>query len=230
MSVPVLASRGSGGVCAARGYACFGMPEVLTRKRLSREESRAQTRERLLEAAHIVFLKDGIEAASIEDVAEAAGYSRGAFYSNFESKDDLLCAVLDRELRSEGQEIEAIVATLPADDLMAKLRQYYVELGNDEAHCAFWLGLQLHAIRNAAIRPRVAELMRRKREHVIAMIPLIYHAIGKEPPGSVETVALGLMSIAQGLAITRMLDPEAISAESLPKSLETLFNQITGMG
>jgi len=206
------------------------MPEVLIRKRLSREESRAQTRERLLEAARTVFLKDSIEAASIEDVAEAAGYSRGAFYSNFESKDDLLCAVLDRELRSEGQEIEAIVAALPADDLMAKLRQYYVELGNDEAHCAFWLGLQLHAIRNAAIRPRVAELMRRKREHVIAMIARIYEVIGKEPPGSVETVALGLMSIAQGLAITRMLDPESISAESLPKSLEILFNQITGVG
>jgi hypothetical protein len=72
--------------------------------------------------------------------------------------------------------------------------------------------------------------MRKKREHVIAMIPRIYEAIGKEPPGSVETVALGLMSIAQGLAITRMLDPESISAESLPKSLETLFNQITGVG
>jgi AcrR family transcriptional regulator len=205
------------------------MPEVLIRKRLSREESRAQTCERLLEAARTVFLKDGIEAASIEDVAEAAGYSRGAFYSNFESKDDLLCAVLDRELRNEGQEIEAIVAALPAADLMAKLRQYYVELGNDEAHCAFWLGLQLHAIRNSAIRPRVAELMRKKREHAIAMIRRIYQAIGKEPPGSVETVALGLMSIAQGLAITRMLDPESISAESLPKSLETLFNQITGV-
>jgi len=208
----------------------FGMPEVLTRKRLTREESRAQTRERILEAARSVFLKDGLEAVSIEEVAEAAGYSRGAFYSNFESKDALLCAVLDRELESQRQEFEAIVSAFPPEDLMAKLRQYYVELGSDEAHCAFWLGLQLHAIRNAAIRPRVAELMRRKRGYLISLIPRIYQAIGKDPPGSAETVAFGLMSIAQGLALTRMLDPESVSAESLPKSLETLFNQITGVG
>jgi AcrR family transcriptional regulator len=207
----------------------FMMSEVLTRKRLTRDESRAQTRERLLEAARSVFLTQGIEAASIEEVAETAGYSRGAFYSNFESKDDLLCAVLDRELESDRQEFEAIVSAMPPDDLMAKLRQYYVELGNNQPHCAFWLGLQLHAIRNAAIRPRVAELMRRKRDYVMALIPRIYQAIGKEPPGSVETVAFGLMSIAQGLALTRMLDPESVS-ESLPKSLETLFDQITGVG
>jgi AcrR family transcriptional regulator len=206
----------------------FIMPEVLTRKRLTREESRAQTRERLLEAARSIFLKDGIETVSIEEVAEAAGYSRGAFYSNFESKDDLLCAVLDRELESEREEVEAILAALPADGLMAKLRQYYVELGSDETHCAFWLGLQLHAVRHAALRPRVAELMRRKREHLISLIPRIYQAIGQEPPASAETVAFGLMSIAQGLALTRMLDPESVSAEALPKSLETLFDQITG--
>jgi AcrR family transcriptional regulator len=205
------------------------MEEVLTRKRLSREESRAQTRERLLDAAFKVFLKDGIEAASIEEVAEAAGYSRGAFYSNFESKDDLLCTVLDRELKRDGEEFEAIVTAIPPDEIINKLREYYVAMARDEAHCAFWLGLQLYSLRNKAIRPRVAELMRKKREHVIDQARRIYAAIGKEPPGSVETVSLGLISISQGVALTRMLEPEAISDELLPKSLETLFDQITGV-
>jgi AcrR family transcriptional regulator len=207
----------------------FIMPEALVRKRLTREESRRQTRERLLEAAREVFLKHGIETVSIEEVAEAAGYSRGAFYSNFGSKDDVLCALLDREIESQRQEVEAIVAALPAADLMAKLRQYYVELGSNEEHCAFWLGLQLHAIRNAAIRPRVAELMLRKRAYVVSLLPQIYHAIGKEAPGSVETVALGLMSIAQGLALTRLLDEKSVSAALLPQALETLFDRVTGV-
>jgi len=206
------------------------MEEVLTRKRLTREESRAQTRERLLDAAFAVFVKDGIDAASIEEVAEAAGYSRGAFYSNFESKDELLCAVLDREIHREGQEFEALVSAIPPADLIGKLREYYVEMGRSEGDCAFWLGLQLYALRNEAIRPRVAELMRKKRDHVIAQVHRVYAAIGKEPPGSAETVSLGLISIAQGLGITRMLDPQAVSEEDLPKSLETLFDQITGVG
>jgi len=205
------------------------MEEVLTRKRLTREESRAQTRERLLEAALAVFAKDGVEKASIEEVAEAAGYSRGAFYSNFESKDDLLCAVLDREIQREGQEFEAIVSAIPPDALIGKLREYYVEMGRDGASCEFWLDLQLHAIRNAAIRPRVAELMSKKREHVISQVQRVYAAICQNPPGSAETVALGLISIAQGIALTRMLDPQAISEQELPKALEKLFDQITGV-
>lgn len=206
------------------------MEEVLTRKRLTREESRAQTRERLLDAASNVFVRDGIEAASIEEVTEAAGYSRGAFYSNFESKDELLCAVIDREIQRENQEIDAIVTAIPSNELIGKLREYYVAMGGDESNCAFWLGLQLYSLRNDAIRPLVAELMRKKRDHVIDQVRRVFRAIGKEPPGSAETVALGLISIAQGLALTRMLDPEAVSDKELPKALETLFDRITGMG
>ena len=212
-------------------YAKWCMQEVLTRKRLTREESRAQTRERLIEAALAVFTRDGVESTSIEEVAEAAGYSRGAFYSNFESKDDLLCAVLDREIEREEQEFEAIVAALPPPrDLISKVREYYVSIGKDETSCAFWLGLQLYALKNQTIRPRVAELMRRKREHVIEQVRRVYAAIGKEPPGSAEIVSLGLMAVAQGLGLTQLLDPEAISAELLPKALETLFDQISGVG
>ena len=92
----------------------------------------------------------------------------------------------------------------------------------------FWLSLQLYSLRNAAIRPRVAELMRKKRELVIDQARRVYLALAKDPPGSVEIVSLGLIAIAQGMSLTRMLDPEAISDESLSKSLETLFNQITG--
>ena len=203
--------------------------ESIARKRLTREESRAQTRERLLDAALAIFLKDGIEGSSIEEVAEAAGYSRGAFYSNFECKDDLLYAVLDREIRHTNQEFEAIVsAPIPAGEIINRLRDYYVAMGQDEGHCMFWLSLQLYSLRNPAIRPRVAELMRKKRELVINQARRVYVALGKEPPGSVEIVSLGLIAIAQGMSIMRMLDPDAISGESLPKSLETLFNQITG--
>lgn len=206
------------------------MAEVVTRKRLTREESRAQTRERLLDSALESFVKDGIEATSIEEVAEAAGYSRGAFYSNFESKDDLLCAVLDREIERDRQEVAAIVAALPPAQMIKKLREFYVNMGQDEANCTFWLGLQLHSLRNPAIRPHVAAIMRKKREYVIEQTRRVFEAIGKEPPGSVETVAVGLMAVAQGLGLTQILDPEAISAELLPRALETLFNQIIGVG
>ena len=60
------------------------------RKRLSREESQAQTRMRLIETARQLFVEHGYGGTSIRDIADGAGYSQGAFYSNFASKEDVL--------------------------------------------------------------------------------------------------------------------------------------------
>src|SRR5688500_19306750 len=58
---------------------------------------RAATRERLLTAARIVLAGEGIQGASVEHICEQAGFTRGAFYSNFSSKDELLLALCERE-------------------------------------------------------------------------------------------------------------------------------------
>src|SRR6476661_2934648 len=68
--------------------------------RLSRAESQAQTRSQLIATAKQMFFDDGYHPTSLEKVAEAAGYSKGAVYSNFRNKDELCSAVLD-EVRSE---------------------------------------------------------------------------------------------------------------------------------
>ena len=68
----------------------------MKRQRLTREQSKDQTRQRLLDAAQAIFMKKGFVAASVEDIAEAAGYTRGAFYSNFRSKPELFLELLRR--------------------------------------------------------------------------------------------------------------------------------------
>lgn len=68
--------------------------------RLTREQSRDLTRQRLLDAARAVFMKDGFAAASLEDITAAAGYTRGAFYSNFGSKLQLFLELLERDQES----------------------------------------------------------------------------------------------------------------------------------
>jgi AcrR family transcriptional regulator len=62
--------------------------------RLTREESQALTRERILQAAGDVVARDGYDGASVDRIADAAGYSKGAFYSNFSSKEDVLNSLL----------------------------------------------------------------------------------------------------------------------------------------
>src|SRR4051812_11272388 len=66
--------------------------------RLTREQSRAQTRERLLDAARDVFARSGFHGASVDEIASAASYSTGALYSNFDGKEDLFLALMEREI------------------------------------------------------------------------------------------------------------------------------------
>src|SRR5438874_13806771 len=85
--------------------------------RLSRAEQRDLTRTRLLDAAEKVFVDRGFHAASVDEVAEEAGYSKGAVYSNFENKDELFLAVLERRVDSRALAIEAQV---PADQSISE--------------------------------------------------------------------------------------------------------------
>src|SRR5580765_6777154 len=78
---------------------------------LTPERRRAMTREHLLDAAAIVFARDGYHGASLDDVAAAAGFTKGAVYSNFKNKEDLFLALLedrtDRQLAVVSDVLEA---------------------------------------------------------------------------------------------------------------------------
>ncbi len=77
--------------------------------RLTREQSKALTRERLLAAARTVFARRGFHGASVEEIAAEAGYSTGALYSNFDGKEDLFLALMEREIDEHAREIAEAV-------------------------------------------------------------------------------------------------------------------------
>src|SRR5688500_16623682 len=72
---------------------------------LTPDRRRAMTREHLLDAAGIVFARDGFHGASLDDVASTAGFTKGAVYSNFKSKEDLLLALMDKHISQQFDEI-----------------------------------------------------------------------------------------------------------------------------
>src|SRR5580693_5793173 len=77
--------------------------------RMTREQSRAQTRDRLLTAARGVFARSGFHGASVEEIASEAGFSTGALYSNFDGKEDLFLALMEREIDEHAREIAEAV-------------------------------------------------------------------------------------------------------------------------
>src|SRR3984957_17845670 len=78
-------------------------------RRLNREQSRANTRDRLLAAARSVFAQRGFHGASVEEIAAEAGYSTGALYSNFGGKEDLFLDLMEREIADHAREIATAV-------------------------------------------------------------------------------------------------------------------------
>ncbi len=80
------------------------------KQRLTRQESRFETRTRLLDSAAQLFARGGYEGASVDVIAESAGYSKGAFYSNFESKEAILLELLDTHKRREIDALAQLLA------------------------------------------------------------------------------------------------------------------------
>src|SRR4051812_35448590 len=104
----------------------------MTRKRLSRQDSREQTTQRLLDAAQKLIARKGLDAASVENIAAAAGYSRGAFYSNFKGKDDLFIELLRRDHVKATEQLNALrTSDLPVDQIQGRAREIYAHMFRD---------------------------------------------------------------------------------------------------
>ena len=89
----------------------------------SRRQERAEaTRARLIQAAEKIFARDGFEAAKLEEIAAEAGYTRGAFYANFDSKEDLFVALLEREISQRIDNAERLIDKF--HEPQAKLRAF----------------------------------------------------------------------------------------------------------
>src|SRR5437870_1397007 len=123
--------------------------------RLKRAESRARTRQHLLDAAAVVFARRGFHAASIDDVAEEANYTKGAVYSNFGSKEELFLVVLELRLHNQVEffrELARQADQEPEQDLADLLPRLD---DTDEVWCLLEFEFWLYALRNRAVGERI---------------------------------------------------------------------------
>ncbi|MFN7918952.1 MAG: TetR/AcrR family transcriptional regulator [Bryobacteraceae bacterium] len=202
------------------------------RKRQTREESQAQTRERLLAAASTLFCKHGVEATSLDLVTEEAGYSRGAFYSNFETRDDLVCAVLEREFAQSQRRFEEIVNGESPQNLLAALREYYVSHATDPRGCMLGVAIQMYAFQNSKIRTRIANLFRSDQTRKLEILAQGIKSLARRGvalPAEPETLLLALTSLANGLCISWMVNRESVDASKVREALQLTFDRVTGL-
>src|SRR6202795_1431217 len=127
--------------------------------RLTREQSRANTRERLLAAARSVFARSGFHGASVEEVASEAGFSTGALYSNFDGKEDLFLVLMEREIEEHAREISDAVSARAsmAERATGGARQWMTMIEREPELLLLFMEFWAYGVRDPQVRPKVAE-------------------------------------------------------------------------
>ncbi len=187
----------------------------MTRKRLTREDSREQTTQRLLDAAQKLIARKGLSAASVEDIAAAAGYSRGAFYSNFSSKGDLFIELLRRDHLKAHAALDALRDdSLSLDHIQARTRDIYSGLYRDNESFMNWTEARMLAARDARFRTKLNALIAEKRGEIAGYIEYFYRRVGVAPAVPPEALAMGFMSLCEGVKLSMLSSPADLPADA----------------
>jgi AcrR family transcriptional regulator len=186
--------------------------------------TREETRARLFEAAAEVFAEHGIGAATIEQIASAAGFTRGAFYSNFDTKDELLLAMFEDHCERSTQAALALLEEFPdAVDFVEALR-YEHHRDGDPLHNNPLLQIELilHVARVPEQRPALAARLATMRKVIGEMAVSSLRAAGLERQVDVLEVGSLLMAMEDGFLLHRLIDPDATPPDAFFQAVRQL--------
>lgn len=202
-----------------------------SRTRLSKAEAKARTRELLLSAAARTFAKKGFAGASVDEIAEAAGYTVGALYSNFGSKERLFVELMRSRASDRINEVLQIMSDGDLDGRrLQAIGQLLVNIADKDVdfvplQAEFWL----YAVRH---REEMQELAL-PRQQQDAMRPMIENALrrhGRDQDVSADDVSTVVRALCQGLVRQRRINPDSVPEELFGQALHWLFTGIEASG
>lgn len=203
------------------------MPKKIAAPRLTREQTRAQTKNRLIEAAGRVVARKGFGAASVDEIAAEAGYSRGAFYWNFTSKEAILLELLWRHMDQEITEIGALLeATASPSDVMPRLALWAETFHADADWALLAAELQLLAARDPEFAVAYEECQAKHRAALANFLTQLFTMVGKQIPMPSNDLALILKALVHGLALRNAARHDREGHNHNARLLLTLFQTL----
>jgi len=177
--------------------------------RLTRTERKQATRSELVAAARAVFLRRGYHAASLDEIAEEAGFTKGAVYSNFDGKDDLFLAVLDDhvERRVEKYEATAFKEETVAGFIRLMARGQFVLDAAEPAWQPLLVEFWTHASRHDELRQEVSERHSRVIDAAAAVLVQLSEHEGLELTIAPHELARGAAALSRGMSLELLLEP-----------------------
>ncbi|MFL5907843.1 MAG: TetR/AcrR family transcriptional regulator [Solirubrobacterales bacterium] len=208
-------------------------PRTDMRTKAARAEGH-DTRRELLDSALTVFAERGYRDASVDEVAGRAGYSKGALYWHFSSKDDLFYALLeDRILEPWEESIRLLESASPDKDMAPEASRVFGELLRGERDLLliqyeYWA----QAVRDPKLRRRYANRRKKLRIALGRAIAARLEHLGAPPlDAGAEAMATIFIAVAMGLAQERLVDAQAVPDNLLGDTFALLYaGHVAGSG
>ncbi len=203
------------------------MTQQETPERLTREEKKARTRAQLIDAAATVFARRGFVAASLDEVAEEAGLTKGAVYSNFDSKEDLFQAVLDErfdEPMQQGAEVIDRASGTTEEHAMAGARMFIDAVEQERELFLLALEFHIYVARHPEFAPAYRARYREQLAQVAELIRRAHGGTGDLPlPLPAEQMAIAVEALSQGIELQKLADPDGVPDDLLGRLYALLF-------
>ena len=206
------------------------MTKSRSRRAPTREERKARTRNELIDAAERLFRRDGFHATSLDLIADEAGYTRGAVYSNFAGKEDLFFAVYERRVAARVTDLEEIIRRAASPAAAIRAISESVRDRAEEGWMAVFFEFWAHVLRNPGHRERFASLHRQVLEPTIRMIGSVAHEQGAEPPCPPELIATVYHALGNGLQLELLTRPGEVDAEAVAELVASQITPLTQGG
>src|SRR4051794_38491478 len=192
--------------------------------RLTRKEKQAHTRTCLMESAARVFARRGLQQASIDEVAGDAGFTKGAFYANFKSKEELFLAMLDERFAEKIEQMGRVWGS--EGDLRDKAQragQDFAQYLSDDEWARLFFEFAAYAARNEDFRQELVTRYRALRERVAEIYSRQKEKMGIEPAVAPEQVAAMIFAMVNGLALEKLLEPDVVADDAFATMLVAFF-------
>jgi AcrR family transcriptional regulator len=200
-------------------------------KRLTRKEQQERTRSRLMSSAAKVFACKGMQGASVDEVAEDAGYTKGAFYANFKSKEELFLAMLDErfaERIAASEEAFAGTDESPPEQARHAAEDFARAIHADPEKQRLFMEFASYALQNEDFRQELLTRFATLRSRLAAVFEKRIESYGIEAAVPVESMVRMVILMADGWALWNLLEPDAVDDE-LFESLMEIFTVGVGV-
>jgi AcrR family transcriptional regulator len=186
-----------------------------------KQERSVATRQHLINSARLIFVRDGFEAARLEDIATAAGKTRGAFYSHFQNKEDIFFAIFEEDVaRDHAVYLSQLCKASTFEERVEILVKQLESIIRDKARVLLYIEFKMYAIRHPHKRKRLAELHLLICTHATAakldLLPELYSDDSEEQ----RALTAQFGSFFDGLVLNHYFDPDGLDEERIRQRIQ----------